>query len=36
MLYTEIIDVCPQIHTQHINALCEQNVEFVNFKLDGT
>ena len=27
MLYTEIIAVCSQIHTKHINTLCEQNVE---------
>jgi len=33
MVYREIIAVCSQIHTKHINTLCEQNVEFVNFKL---
>jgi hypothetical protein len=33
MLYREIIAVCSQIHTKHINTLCGQNVEFVNFKL---
>ena len=33
MLYREIIAVRPQIHTKHINALCGQNVEFVNVKL---
>ena len=27
MLYSEIIAVCSQIHTKHINTLCEQNVE---------
>ena len=27
MLYTEIIAVCSQIHTKHINTLCGQNVE---------
>jgi len=27
MLYSEIIAVCPQIHTKHINTLCGQNVE---------
>ena len=32
MLYREIIAVCSQIHTKHINTLCGQNVEFVNFK----
>jgi hypothetical protein len=26
MLYSEIIAVCSQIHTKHINTLCEQNV----------
>jgi len=36
MLYREIIAVCSQIHTQHINTLCEQNVGFVNDKLGGT
>ena len=28
MLYREIIAVCSQIHTKHINTLCGQNVEF--------
>ena len=32
MLYREIIAVCYQIHTKHINTLCRQNVEFVNIK----
>jgi len=27
MLYREIIAVCPQIHTKHINTLFGQNVE---------
>ena len=27
MLYREIIAVCSQIYTKHINALCGQNVE---------
>jgi hypothetical protein len=26
MLYREIIAVCSQIHTKHINTLCGQNV----------
>ena len=30
MLYSEIIAVCSQIHTKHINTLCGQNVEFFN------
>jgi len=33
MVCREIIAVCSQIHTKHINILCEQNVEFVNVKL---
>ena len=33
MLYSEIIAVCSQIHTQHINILCGQNVELLNAKL---
>jgi hypothetical protein len=28
MLYGEIIAVCSEIHTKHINTLCGQNVEF--------
>ena len=27
MLYTEIIAVCSEIHSEHINTLCGQNVE---------
>jgi len=33
MLYREIIAVCSEIHTNHINTLCGQKVEFVNVKL---
>jgi len=33
MLCREIIAVCSQIHTKHINTLCEQNVELLNVKL---
>ena len=33
MLYREIIAVCSQIHTKHINTLCGQNVELRNVKL---
>jgi hypothetical protein len=36
MLYNEIIAVCSQIHTKHINTLCGLNVELLNFKHDGT
>ena len=30
MLYREIIVVCSQIYTKHINTLCGQNVELFN------
>jgi hypothetical protein len=33
MLYREIIAVCSQIHTKHINTLCGQNVELLDVKL---
>ena len=33
MLYREIIAVCSQIHTKHINTLYGHNVEFQNVKL---
>ena len=33
MLYREIIAVCSQIHTKHINTLCGQNLELLNVKL---
>ena len=36
MLYREIIAVCSQIHTKHINTLCGQNVELLNVKRGGT
>jgi hypothetical protein len=36
MLYREIIAVCSQIHTKHINTLCGQNTEFVNVTAGGT
>jgi len=36
MLYSEIIAVCSQTHTKHINTLRGQNVEFVNVKFGGT
>jgi hypothetical protein len=32
MLYREIIAVCSQIHTKHINTLCGQKVEFFSVK----
>jgi len=36
MLYREIIAVCSEIHTKHINTLCGLNVDFVNVKSGGT
>jgi len=36
MLYRQIIAVCSEIHTKHINKLCGQNVELVNVKPGGT
>jgi short-subunit dehydrogenase len=30
---SEIIAICSEIGTEHINTLCGQNVEFFNFKL---
>jgi hypothetical protein len=36
MLYSEIIAVCSEIHTKHVNTLCGQNVEYVNVKPGGS
>jgi len=36
MLYKEIIAVCSEIHTTHINTVCGQNAEFMNVKCGGT
>jgi len=33
MLYGEIMAVCSEIHTKHINTLCGLNDEVVNVKL---
>ena len=33
MLYREIIAVCSQIHTKHINTQCGLNVELLNVTL---
>jgi len=33
MLYREIIALCSEIHTKHINTVCGLNVEFVSVKL---
>ena len=36
MLYSEIIAVCSQIHTKHINTLCGQNVECRTYRAVNT
>ena len=36
MLYREIIAICSQIRTEHINTLCGQNVELLNVTPGGT
>jgi len=36
MLYREITDICFEIHTEHTNTLCRQNVDIFNFKTGGT
>ena len=36
MLYGEIIAVCSQIHTKHINTLCGQNVECRTYRAVNT
>ena len=36
MLYREIIAVCSEIHSKHINTLCGQNIEFLNVKPGDT
>ena len=33
MLYREIMAVCSEIHTKHINTVFGQNVELLNVKL---
>ena len=33
MLCREIIAVCSEIHTKHVNTLCGQNLELLNVKL---
>ena len=33
MLCREIVAVCSQIHTKHINTLCGQDVELLNVEL---
>ena len=36
MHYREIIAVCSEIHTKHINTLRRQNAELLNVKPGGT
>ena len=36
MLYKEIIAVCSQIHTKHINTLCGQNVRLSPYRAVNT
>jgi len=36
MLYREIIAICFEIHTKHINTLCGMNVELLNVESVGT
>ena len=33
MVYREIVAVCSQIHTKHVNTVCGQKVELLNVKL---
>jgi len=33
MLFREVIAVCSEIHTSHINTVCGQNVKLLNVKL---
>jgi hypothetical protein len=35
MLYREMIAVCSEIHTEHLNTVCRQNVELLNVKPGG-
>ena len=35
MLYMEIMAVCSQINTKHLNTLCGQNVQLLNVKPVG-
>jgi hypothetical protein len=36
MMHSEIFAICSEIHTEHINTLCGQNLEFLNVKNGGT
>ena len=35
MTYRDIMAVCSEIHTKHINTVCGQNVELLNVKTSG-
>ena len=36
MMYcVELVAVCSEIHTEHLNKLCEHDVEFLNVKHGG-
>ena len=35
MLYRETMAVCSQIHTEHVNTLCGQNVELLTVTPGG-
>jgi hypothetical protein len=36
MMHREVIAVCSEILKQHINVLCEQNMDFLNIKPSST
>ena len=36
MLYREIIAVCSEIHTKHINTICGKEVEVLDVKVGCT
>jgi hypothetical protein len=36
MLYREIIPVCSEIHTKHINTLCGLNAQYLIAELERT
>ena len=35
-MHREIMAICSEIHTKHINTLCGQKVELMNVKPGGT
>jgi hypothetical protein len=36
MMYSEIIGICSEIHTQHMNLMCGQNTELPCIEAGGT